>query len=183
MTPALFLDRDGVVIENQPAYVRDWADVDIFPQAIRALKRLAALPIPIILVTNQSVIGRGLISRSQGEAINRELKQHIENSGGRIDGIMMCPHAPEENCSCRKPQPGLLLEAAEIYGIDLKISHLIGDAVTDLQAGYAAGIPNLTLLRTGRGLKQALLASKEFRPPYSLFDDLEQAVSAQFFEK
>ena len=89
MNPAIFLDRDGVIIENVDTYVRSWSDVVIYPEAIRALSRLSETAYKIIIVTNQSVVGRGIISVSDAQAINQRLIQIIEQSGGRIDGIYM----------------------------------------------------------------------------------------------
>ena len=94
MHPAIFLDRDGVIIENQPAYVRSWDDVQFIPQALVALARLRDSLFKIVIVTNQSAIGRGQITLSEADSINRRLVQVIEKAGGRIDGVFMCPHAP-----------------------------------------------------------------------------------------
>jgi D-glycero-D-manno-heptose 1,7-bisphosphate phosphatase len=104
--PAIFLDRDGVLIENRPSYVRGWEDVHIFHQALAALVRISTAPYKIVLVTNQSAVGRGLISSEVAWAINRRLVSVIEDAGGRIDGVFMCPHAPQDRCACRKPKPG-----------------------------------------------------------------------------
>lgn len=160
--PAIFLDRDGVIIENRPDYVRSWDDVAIFPQALRALAAAGRLPRQIVIVTNQSGIGRGLIPQPTAEAINRRLAARIEKAGGRIDGVYVCPHAPEAGCRCRKPRPGLLLQAAAELNIDLTRSIMIGDALTDLQAGLAAGVKTVALVKTGRGRAQlARLAGSE----------------------
>jgi D-glycero-D-manno-heptose 1,7-bisphosphate phosphatase len=83
----------------------------------------------------------------------------LKKNGCRIDGVFMCPHKPEDNCACRKPKPGLLLQAANLLSIDLSYSLMIGDAWTDLQAGFAAGIPKLSLVLTGRGREQIKLKS------------------------
>ena len=112
MFPAIFLDRDGVIIENVPAYVRSWADVSIFPQAVQALVRLNHSPYKIVIVTNQAGIGKGLFSQAEAESINQRLIGEIERAGGRIDGVFMCPHTPNDGCDCRKPKPGLFMQAA-----------------------------------------------------------------------
>src|SRR5690606_36103474 len=95
MHPAIFLDRDGVIIENRPAYVRSWEDVEIFPQALTALARVCKSPYKIVIVTIQSGVGPGLIQMETAEEINRRLVREIEKAGGRIDAVLMCPHAPE----------------------------------------------------------------------------------------
>ena len=176
MYPALFLDRDGVIVENRPDYIRSWADVYIFPQALEALIKVQIAPYKIIIVTNQSVVGRGIISLSEAEAINQRLVAEIETAGGRIDAVLMCPHAPEADCSCRKPRPGLLHQAADLLSINLSKSILIGDALSDLLAGQAAGVQKTGLVRTGRGIDQAELASAAQIGPYTVYDTLAQAL-------
>ncbi len=178
MEPAIFLDRDGVLIENNPNYVRSWEDVFIFPQALAALARIFAAPYKIVLVTNQSAVGRGLISLEQAWDINTQLVKVIEQAGGRIDGTFMCPHAPEEQCTCRKPQPGLLLQAARELSLDLSRSILIGDALSDIQAGQAAGVFKTVLVRTGRGSTQADIPPSTQPHPDFVFENISEALAA-----
>ena len=111
MFRAIFLDRDGVLIENRSEYVREWSHVKILPGALEALSRLQDYK--IIIVTNQSAVGRGLISLEIAHEINNQLIEVIKENKGRIDGIFMCPHTPDDQCSCRKTKPGLLLQAAK----------------------------------------------------------------------
>lgn len=177
MQPALFLDRDGVIIENRPAYVRSWEDVFIYPQALAALVSARQSPYRIVIVTNQSAVGRGLISLSTARLINQRLVTKIEAAGGRIDGVFMCPHAPEDNCACRKPKPGLLLDAARKLSLNLNRSVLIGDALTDLSAGRAAGVAQTILLRTGRGAIQAALPEANSFKPFPVYDTLSEALA------
>jgi D-glycero-D-manno-heptose 1,7-bisphosphate phosphatase len=176
MHPAVFLDRDGVVIENRPAYVRTWEDVEFFEQALEALAALAGRPVKVILVTNQSGVGRGLIADTAARAIGDRLVMEIEGRGGRIDGVYMCPHAPEVGCACRKPRPGLILEAAAAHDIDLSRSILVGDAVTDLQAASAAGVGRYALVRTGRGREQEKLLGDLDLGEAGVFEDLKAAL-------
>lgn len=178
MLPALFLDRDGVIIENRAHYVRSWEDVQFFPSALTALQLAATLPHRIVIVTNQSAVGRGIISLDDAEALNQQIVHVIESAGGRIDGVFLCPHAPDENCNCRKPKPGLLLQAARELPISLKDSVLIGDALSDLLAGQAAGIKDLILVKTGRGIDQAHLDRSAFQKPIRIVDDLASALTA-----
>jgi D-glycero-D-manno-heptose 1,7-bisphosphate phosphatase len=174
--PAIFLDRDGVIIENCSNYVRSWADVELFPQAIDALVALRDSPYRIVLVTNQSAVGRGLITRETAEAINDRLLAVIEDAGGRVDAVYMCPHGPDDGCDCRKPLPGLLLRAAADLDLDLDRSLMIGDALTDIQAGQAAGVRS-ALLRTGRGRAQEQLPAADDLPPFPIFDTLADALN------
>lgn len=151
MLPALFLDRDGVIIENRPGYVLAWQDVKFLPGVLESLAQVADIPARIVLITNQAAIGKGLITRAQADEINRRLLGVITRMGGRVDGLYLCPHRPEDNCQCRKPRPGLILQAARELEINLQTSLLVGDNLTDLQAGQAAGVGRLALVRTGLG--------------------------------
>jgi D-glycero-D-manno-heptose 1,7-bisphosphate phosphatase len=178
MYPAILLDRDGVIIENRPKYVRSWKDVAIFPQAVSALSRVRSSPYKIILVTNQSAIGRGIISYQEAEAINKRLIARLERAGCRIDGVFMCPHAPEAQCACRKPQPGLILQAVQSLSLDISRSWMIGDAWSDLLAGYRAGIHQNVLVRTGRGQEQSLLPKPPGLESAIICDTLAQALEA-----
>lgn len=179
MTAAIFLDRDGVIIENIPTYVRHWNEVHFYPQALTALARLRSSPYKIIIVSNQSAIGRGLLSREEADEINRRLVATIEHHGGRIDAVYICPHTPQDQCMCRKPQPGLILQAANELGLDLSRSLLIGDALSDLQAGQAAGIQKTILVLTGRGAEQWHLPEAKTLQPFEVYPDLLHAIQAE----
>jgi D-glycero-D-manno-heptose 1,7-bisphosphate phosphatase len=176
LQPALFLDRDGVIIENRTNYVRSWADVAIYPQALQALALARDLPYKIVVVTNQSAVGRGIISLAEAEAINAGILTVVAQRGGRIDATYLCPHAPADNCDCRKPRPGMLLQAAREHGIDIGRSIMIGDALTDLEAGLAAGVAQTILLQTGRGQTQRNLPRATSLPSFAVCDNLYQAV-------
>jgi D-glycero-D-manno-heptose 1,7-bisphosphate phosphatase len=154
MFPAIFLDRDGVLIENRDDYVREWLHVTLLPNAIDALTGFHRAGFKIIIVTNQSAVGRGMMTFHEAQKINERLVKTIGEQGGWVDGVFMCPHKPEDNCICRKPQPGLLLQAAREFSIDLAASWMIGDAWTDILAGQAAGTEGSIIVRTGRGAAQ-----------------------------
>jgi D-glycero-D-manno-heptose 1,7-bisphosphate phosphatase len=179
MYPAIFLDRDGVLIENRSDYVRDWSQVKIIPEAIHALS-LAALArnYKIVIVTNQSAVGRGLVRQATADEINRQLVELIHLQGGQVDGLYMCPHKPDDDCVCRKPKPGLLLQAARELSLDLQRSWMIGDAWSDLQAGQRAGIRHTVLLRTGRGAEQLLQTPPQEIASHLIFDNLPLAFGA-----
>jgi len=178
MYPAIFLDRDGVIIENRPNYIRSWEDVSIYPQAVLALSRIRSSPYKVIIVTNQSAVGRGLISYPEAETINRRLLAELERAGCRIDAVYLCPHTPEDRCACRKPQPGLILQAAQELSLDVSRSWMIGDAWSDLLAGQTAGILQNVLVRTGRGLEQSLLPKPPGLESAWIYDTLAQALEA-----
>ncbi|GAP13440.1 D-alpha,beta-D-heptose 1,7-bisphosphate phosphatase [Longilinea arvoryzae] len=176
MDPAIFLDRDGVIIENREDYVLTWEDIEFFPAALEALRDFRSSPFRIVLITNQSAVGRGLITLQQALELNQRVTTTVEQAGGRLDGTWMCPHAPEDHCVCRKPRPGLLLQAAEALHLDLSRSYMIGDALSDLQAGRAAGVRETILVRTGRGARQACLPEAALLRPFPTFDSLAEAL-------
>jgi D-glycero-D-manno-heptose 1,7-bisphosphate phosphatase len=174
--PAIFLDRDGVIIENRPDYVRSWSEVEILEPALEALIWLAGLPYAVVIVTNQSAVGRNIISPFEADEINRLLVLEVEKAGGRIDAVYMCPHAPEEDCACRKPRPGLILQAAQDMGLDLSLSLMVGDAVTDIQAGQEAGVGQTAMVLTGRGRSQLSLSQSAGLAPFQIYPHLMAAV-------
>lgn len=176
--PALFLDRDGVVIENRTEYVRSWDDVAILPGALQALAHVRETPYRIVLVTNQSAVGRGLITQEGAREINVRLQRTLAGRGVSVEEVFLCPHLPEDDCACRKPKPGLLLLAADALHIDLSRSILIGDAVSDLQAGIAAGVGTVAMVRTGRGREQEALLASEGLAGRPVFDTLAAALDA-----
>lgn len=136
---AVFMDRDGVLIHARPDYVRSWADVELLPGALEALGRLHARGYRIAVVTNQSCVGRGLVSRQTVDDINEKLGLLAAAHGARIEAFEVCPHLPEEGCDCRKPKPGLLTAAARRLGVPLAESFMIGDQAADVAAAVAAG--------------------------------------------
>ncbi len=148
---AVFLDRDGTINEEH-GYLREPEAVTLLPTVCEALAQLNVLSIPVIIVTNQSALGRGLMSKAEFEAVNAALWRALQACGTHYDALYYCPHTPdcEPLCACRKPQPGLLLQAAEDFNLDLSRSYIIGDKQSDLDAGYAAGC-RAVLVRTGFG--------------------------------
>lgn len=180
-TPAIFLDRDGVIIENRANYVRDWSDVTFIGSAMEAMVTLARLSLPIIIVTNQSAVGRGIITKSVAEEINQQLVKAIEKFGGRVNAVFMCPHSPKDHCNCRKPEPGLLFQASRDLDITLSRSILVGDALTDIEAGRNAGVGRTALVLTGRGKAQLNLPEAASLKPFEVFSDLKALVEDDSF--
>jgi D-glycero-D-manno-heptose 1,7-bisphosphate phosphatase len=177
LTPAVFLDRDGVILQHRDDYVKSLAEAVVMPSALTALRRLAATPYRVVIATNQSLVGRGIIPLAEAEAINQWTIDEVRRGGGRIDRVFMCPHHPDSDCACRKPRPGMLLEAAALLHIDLTRSVMIGDAVTDVQAGHAAGAQSI-LVRSGRGEAQSALLQSNGLNHVPVCADLEEAVQA-----
>jgi len=149
--PAVFLDRDGTINEER-GYLCDPEAVALLPTVCEALSLLNTLNIPAIVITNQSALGRGLMTWDEFDAVNATLWMALQQCGVHYDALYYCPHPPNPTlpCACRKPRPGLLLQAAVDLGIDLSRSYMIGDKQSDLDAGYAAGC-HTVLVRTGFG--------------------------------
>lgn len=135
---SLFLDRDGVVIEDV-GYPSDPAEVRLLDGALDGMARLARAGWHLVLVSNQSGVGRGLITAEQAESVHRRLVEELEAGGVRLDGAYYCLHAPDDGCDCRKPSPGLVLRAVRDLQLDLPHSFLVGDRESDLEAGRRAG--------------------------------------------
>lgn len=136
---AIFIDRDGVINQWRQNHVLDWRQFVFTPGIVEALRDVMALDLPLIVISNQSAVGRGLMSLADLEFITRSLDSHLAASGVRIAGYYYCVHAVEDNCGCRKPKPGLLHKAAEDFGLDLARCVFVGDAATDIDAALAAG--------------------------------------------
>jgi len=149
MNRAVFLDRDGVINVNRDDHVKSWDEFVWAPGALEGLRLLASLPVRAVIVTNQSVVGRSIITRAQLDDIHRRMLEAIGAEGGRIDGIYVCPHTPWDGCSCRKPKPGLLLQAQEELGLDTARSFMIGDRAPDVEAGRAVGACTILIGRAG----------------------------------
>ncbi|MCB0164433.1 MAG: HAD family hydrolase [Anaerolineae bacterium] len=171
---AIFLDRDGVICENRSDYVKSWREFKFLPGAKQSLAALRYLGLPIIVVTNQSAIGQGLVPASVVENIHQRMIAEIQAYGGQISHVYCCPHHPQEGCDCRKPQPGMLLQAARELGVDLSRSYMVGDAMTDLRAGQQAGCHPIMVL-TGRGLPQLTPAFTSMNTPFTITRNLMQA--------
>jgi D-glycero-D-manno-heptose 1,7-bisphosphate phosphatase len=149
MKRMVLLDRDGTVIVEK-RYLTDPAGIELISGAAQAIKKLRALGLPVALVTNQSVIGRGLCDRACVDQIHARLSALLAAEGTALDGIWLCPHAPDAGCECRKPKTGLLVDAARALGADLSRSFVVGDKASDIEAGRRAGAFTI-LVRTGYG--------------------------------
>ncbi len=172
--PVVFLDRDGVIVRNRVDHVKAWSEVSFLPGVFDALRRLSESEHSIVLVTNQAVLGRGIIPLARAAEINDRVIREITARGGRVDASYMCPQLPGERCACRRPAPGMLLQAAQALELDLPRSFMVGDAVCDMQAADAAGVQGI-LVMTGRGAEQAPIVTKE-HPGCPILCDLEAAV-------
>jgi D-glycero-D-manno-heptose 1,7-bisphosphate phosphatase len=152
---AVFLDRDGTIIEDV-GFLRDLSQIDVLPWAADAIRALNDAGFLVVVITNQSGVGRGYFGEAHVRATHAALDAMLQASGARIDGYYFCPHHPASTdarygiaCDCRKPAPGLLRRAAADLDIDLSRSWMVGDWWRDVQAGTGAGTRTL-LIRTGR---------------------------------
>lgn len=173
---AIFLDRDGVICKNRSDHVKSWAEFEFLPGVKRALTNLSQLGLPIVVVTNQGLINRGLATAVEVEEIHRQMTAELAAVGARIDRIYTCPHRPDEGCDCRKPQPGMLLQAARELNIELTGSYLVGDALTDLLAGSRVGCRTYLVL-TGRGPGQLWPAFQSLGGGFTIVRDLKDAAN------
>lgn len=173
--PALFCDRDGVLIE-EVGYIRDPVDVRLIAGVGAAIARFNAAGIPVVSVSNQSGVARGLITITQVEAVQARMIELLAAEGAKLAGLYYAPHHPDGTVpeftgesEDRKPRPGMLLKAARALPIDLGRSWMVGDRVTDLEAGWNAGVAGTVLVETGYGLKaRAEAVAGGGTPPWTL---------------
>ncbi len=168
---AVFLDRDGTINEDS-GYVSKPGEVVLIKGAVEAIRALNSLGIPVIIITNQSGVGRGYFTEDGLKAVNTRLIELLNDGGARIDGIYYCVHLPDDNCGCRKPKTGLITKAASDLGIDPRLSYVIGDKTSDAGLARNAGA-KAVMVRTGHGRKdvQTLLDAPDF-----VADDIVSAV-------
>jgi D-glycero-D-manno-heptose 1,7-bisphosphate phosphatase len=146
----VILDRDGTINEDRSDYVKSPEEWVPLPGALEAIARLNHAGWHVVIASNQSGLGRGLFDVSTLNAMHAKMHRLLAAVGGRVDAIFYCPHAPDEACHCRKPEPGLFEQIGERYGFDLKGVPTVGDKARDLLAGVAVGCePHLVL--TGKG--------------------------------
>ncbi len=172
----IFLDRDGVINRDSPDYVKSWSEFEFIPGSLDAIKILAEYNYSVVVITNQSIINRKMASLDDLEFTHAMMKKAVRESGGEIKEIFFCPHKPEDGCKCRKPEPGLILEAQKKYGIDLKNSVMVGDSAKDIECARRAGCRFAVLVKTGN-YQQAVsvLEEKKIYPDYIARDLYEAA--------
>lgn len=159
--PAIFLDRDGTINVDH-GYVHEIDDFQFIDGVIDAMHELKAMGFALVLVTNQSGIARGKFSEDQFMHLTEWMDWSLADRDVDLDGIYFCPHHPDgiegeyrQDCDCRKPKPGMLLDAKKQLNIDMASSYIIGDKVEDMLAGEAAGVGTKVLVRTGKPVDEA----------------------------
>jgi D-glycero-D-manno-heptose 1,7-bisphosphate phosphatase len=181
MRPALFLDRDGVIVD-EAEYLADPAQLRLLPGSAEAIAEVNRQGVPVIVVTNQSGVARGYFPESRVAEIHERLDRLLAGQGAHIARYYYCPHHPTEgrpsyriDCQCRKPQPGMLLQAARDLSLELHESYLVGDKLSDLGAGASAGCRTI-LVRTGYGRTLADTLEPRGLNLEMIADDLREAV-------
>jgi D-glycero-D-manno-heptose 1,7-bisphosphate phosphatase len=145
LSPAVFIDRDGTIMEDCD-YCSHPKDVRVFPGVVEALRRLKSRGFKLIVITNQSGIGRGLFTLDQYRAVEAEVLRQLGN--GLVDATYYCPDAPGQHSNCRKPAPGMVVKATQDHRIDVPLSFLIGDKEVDVECAHNAGVRAIRV-RTG----------------------------------
>jgi D-glycero-D-manno-heptose 1,7-bisphosphate phosphatase len=170
------LDRDGTIIVERH-YLADPLEIEFLPGAVGGLRQMLATGLGLVVVTNQSAVGRGLFDVAHLHSIHRRLCTLLQAEGIKLEGIYFCPHRPDADCPCRKPRPGLIERAASELDFDLEASFVIGDKPADIEMGRRVGATTF-LVRTGYGAE--FVDDPELHPDY-LADDL--AAAAQIIQR
>ena len=156
---AVFLDRDGTLIVDPPDLrVDSLDDLHLLPATLAALTELSKLDYGVFIISNQAGIAEGRITLEQFYDISNHFLEMIKPSGINVLETYVCPHGEADNCNCRKPKPGMLLQAAQEYNIDLANSWMVGDRLSDIQAGISAGTRTI-LVKTGNNPVEATAAT------------------------
>jgi D-glycero-D-manno-heptose 1,7-bisphosphate phosphatase len=175
LRPAVFLDRDGTICE-EVGYLNHISRLIIFPWAAPAIRRLNEVGVPVIVVTNQSGVARGLFPESLVGEVHRAMSENLAASGARVDAYYYCTHILADGCNCRKPLPGLLERAAREHAVDLARSFVVGDRYADVAMAHAVGGQGVLVLSGyGRGEYEHHRAEWP-RQPDQVVEDLSSAV-------
>src|SRR5258707_12162295 len=148
----VILDRDGVINQDSDQFIKNTTEWKPIPGSLEAIAKLNHAGYHVVVASNQSGIGRGLLDMGALNAINDKMYRVLAQVGGRIDALFFCPHAAEANCDCRKPKPGMFIDIAQRFNVDLAGVPAVGDSLRDLQAAAAAG-PQPILVLPGKGSK------------------------------
>ena len=165
----IILDRDGTINEDRDDFVKSADEWVPLPGSLEAIARLNHAGFQTVIATNQSGLGRGLFDMAALNAMHAKMNTLLARVGGRIGAVFFCPHAPEDQCTCRKPLPGLYEQIGERYGADLRKVPVVGDSARDLLAAVATGCPP-HLVRTGKG---ALLTDTQITQMHEQIPDLQ----------
>ncbi len=176
----IILDRDGVINHESNEYIKSPEEWIAIPGSLKAIARLNKAGFQVVVATNQSGLARGLFDLAMLEKIHAKCNAELAAEGGVLADIFFCPHHPDDNCFCRKPQPGMFLQIREKYAVDLSEVFFVGDSVSDIQAAKNVGCKPLLVL-TGNG--QKTLASYAEASSLPSFSDLAQLAEFVIHEK
>ena len=150
----VILDRDGTINYTSDEYIKSPEEWRALPGALEAISRLNHAGYHVVIATNQSGLGRGLMDVAAMNAIHKRMLKQLAAVGGRVDAIFYCPHAPTDGCNCRKPMPGLIEQIAERFGLEMQGVSFVGDTLNDMKAAEAAGcVPHLVLTGKSESLR------------------------------
>ena len=167
----VFLDRDGVINQDPAGYIKSWNEFFFLPRSLKAIELLTKNGFPIIIITNQSAVGRKMLTQNQLKAMHEQMREAIRGEGGIITDIFFCPHLPEQDCSCRKPKPGMIHRAQITHRIHLAAACMVGDSERDIECAKNAGCGCTILVRTGNGVKaEKALVKRQIFPDYVASD-------------
>ena len=169
----VILDRDGVINQDSDHFIKNTTEWKPIPGSLEAIAKLNHAGFRVVVASNQSGIGRGFLDMGALNAINDKMYRVLAQVGGRIDALFYCPHAAEENCDCRKPKPGMFIDIAQRFNVDLAGVPSVGDSLRDLQAAVTAGAQPMLVL-TGKGAKTEAAGGLPDGAP--VFADLAEAV-------
>ena len=173
MQPLIILDRDGVINEDSDAFVKSPDEWRAIPGSIEAIARFNRAGCPVAIATNQSGIARGLFDLATLTQIHDKMLGLITAAGGRLDALVYCPHGPDDQCTCRKPEPGLMHQIEERLQIPLTNAYVVGDSLRDLQAAEKVGAKPV-LVKTGKGLKTITQLDSAGLAEVPVYTDLKQ---------
>ena len=169
----IILDRDGVINQDSDQFIKNTTEWKPISGSLEAIAKLNHAGYRVVVASNQSGIGRGLLDMGALNAINDKMYRVLAQVGGRIDAFFYCPHAAEANCDCRKPKPGMFIDIAQRFNVDIAGVPSVGDSLRDLQAASTAGAQPILVL-TGKGSKTKTAGGLPDGTP--VFADLAQAV-------
>jgi D-glycero-D-manno-heptose 1,7-bisphosphate phosphatase len=169
----VILDRDGVINQDSDQFIKNTTEWKAIPGSLEAIAKLNHAGYRVVVASNQSGIGRGLLDMGALNAINDKMYRALAQVGGRIDALFYCPHAADSNCDCRKPKPGMFIDIAQRFNVDLAGVPSVGDSLRDLQAAATAGAQPILVL-TGKGSRTRTAGGLPDGTP--VYADLAEAV-------
>ena len=173
----IVLDRDGVINHDSDDYIKSAEEWQPLDGSLDAIARLKHSGYTVVVASNQSGLARGYFDIEALSAMHAKMDQMLAEIGARVDAVFYCPHSPDDNCDCRKPKPGMLLEIGQRFNVSLEDVIFIGDSISDIKAANSAHAKAM-LVRTGKGAKAEKILVSECKGSVPVYDDLASAVTA-----